>query len=299
MATFMSGTDIKELADSAPLHNCFMSLVVNNAGTYTVAFSTIGKNDTKTVKKETISFRNFNGESVNCEEVEITSEASVDTVYYAYGNITKEELDFSPFQYISDQLTKIKEVKSAANTTKATSGSIYTSNNPSIDWASRYKNNTYGSPSTYGIDTTSRKSDSTYTKPLFGSVYGDDEYGYDLPTSNYKSTPSTPSKPSSTDDNKQFCNSILTLGLRGEYINNVADFLNDLAITDVKLYEDYLPTILDAQLNFTYMSDYTMYKDALDFALSFFKKYEYDYIVKTIVVILKEELQTIEELLKD
>ena len=296
MATFMSGTDIKELTDSAPLHNCFMSLVVNNAGTYTVAFSTLGKNTTKTVKREAISFRNFNGEDVICDEVESTTETSIDAVYYAYGNITKEELDFSPFQYISDQLTKIKEVKSTANT-KATS--TYKGTTSSTDWRNKYNYNIHGNPQAKpAVTSPGYKSESTYMKPLFNGIYDDDYYG-DYPTSYNKPTTSIPIKPASTDDNKQFCNSILTLGLRSEYIDNVTSFLDDLAITDVELYETYLPTILDAYCNVVFAENYIVYKEALDFALNFFKKYNYDYIIKAIIPILEDELEAVEGLLKD
>lgn len=282
MATFMSSTDIKELTDSAPLHNCFMSLVVNNEGTYTVAFSTMGKNSIRTVKNEVMSFRNFDGQDVECEEIQTNTDVVVDVVYYAYGNITKEERDANPFQFISDQLSKIKKTKKEASTAKAVN-----------TWQNSWNGINYSSKPSYPSNTYKPSGNS-----LFKGIYEDDEI--DTPTYNNSYTPpSTPlSKPESVDDNKQFCNAILTLGLRSEYVYNVTSFLDDLAITDAELYEEFLPNILDTQLNYMYMRDYASYKNALDFALNFFKKYEYDYIVKIIVKLLKEELESVEVLLK-
>jgi len=285
MATFMSSTDIKELTDSAPLHNCFMSLVVNNEGTYTVAFSTMGKNSIRTVKNEVMSFRNFDGQDVECEEIQTNTDVVVDVVYYAYGNITKEERDANPFQFISDQLSKIRKTKKEASTAKAVN-----------TWQNSWDNRNYSSKPSYPSYPSN-----TYKSPsnsLFKGIYEDDEI--DTPTYNNSYTPpSSPlTKPESVDDNKQFCNSILTLGLRSDYVYNVTSFLDDLAVTDIDLYEEFLPNILDTQLNSIYMGDYAIYKDALDFALNFFKRYEYDCIVKTIIKVLKEELESVEVLLK-
>lgn len=85
MATFFSGTDQQELADSTQCRNNFVSLIVNNAGTYTAAVATKVKRTFKgTTGVYYVDFQN------NPYELENTEDRVVESVVWYEANIIKE-----------------------------------------------------------------------------------------------------------------------------------------------------------------------------------------------------------------
>lgn len=102
MATFFSGTDIATLKSEAMDHNHFVSLIVNNAGTYTAAITTVVSSK-KTIV-DTYTFETFDGEESTGQTSYVTESKEIQ---YTRFDIEKEALPVSPFQEIS---IKIKEI---------------------------------------------------------------------------------------------------------------------------------------------------------------------------------------------
>lgn len=103
MSTFFSGTDIDTLKEEGKDRNNFVSLIVNNAGTYTAAITR--KVDTKVITAE--SFYNFFGEGVkqSTEKYEVSGD-----IEYYYLNIIKEENNYD-FPEIGNRLEELKALK--------------------------------------------------------------------------------------------------------------------------------------------------------------------------------------------
>lgn len=112
--TFFSGTDTATLREEGNDRNHFVSLIVNNAGTYTAAITR--KLTEKRVINTTFIYRTF-------DDVEKTgtSTAEVEEEVIAYNmlNIIKESEVTEPFLEINERLEAIKKSKAKVVATKA------------------------------------------------------------------------------------------------------------------------------------------------------------------------------------
>lgn len=118
MATFFSGTDTATLKEEGRDRNHFVSLIVNNEGTYTAAITRKVKS-TKTIQ-ESYSYGSF-------EDTTVTGTSSyqeeVEFIEYFGLDITKEGDNFS-FQELDNRLAEIRKRKSATPTKVITSTSV-------------------------------------------------------------------------------------------------------------------------------------------------------------------------------
>ena len=104
MSTFFSGTDTATLREEGRDRNNFVSLIVNNAGTYTAAITRRVKS--KQVK-ESVSYEFFgNGEKHDTKEYV----SSADEIEWFYLKIEKEGENYS-FPDIAARLEEIKQAK--------------------------------------------------------------------------------------------------------------------------------------------------------------------------------------------
>lgn len=104
MSTFFSGTDTTTLKEEGMDRNNFVSLIVNNAGTYTAAITRRIKS--KQVK-ESVSYEFFgNGEKHDTKEYV----SSVDEIEWFYLKIEKEGENYS-FPDMAARLEEIKQAK--------------------------------------------------------------------------------------------------------------------------------------------------------------------------------------------
>ena len=112
MAAFFSGTDTNTLKEEGRDRNHFVSLIVNNEGTYTAAITRKVKS-VKTIN-ESYSYGSFNDEEVSSAK-EYTEESEV-IEYYGL-DITKEGVYYS-FQELDKRLDEIRKKKANATPTK-------------------------------------------------------------------------------------------------------------------------------------------------------------------------------------
>ena len=109
MATFFSNTDISTLREEGNDRNHFVSLIVNNAGTYTAAITRRLKE--KRVINTTFTYRTF-------DDVEKTgtrtTEVEEEVIAYNMLNIIKEGEVTEPFLEIDERLEAIKKNKDKA-----------------------------------------------------------------------------------------------------------------------------------------------------------------------------------------
>ena len=114
MATFFSGTDTATLREEGNDRNHFVSLIVNNAGTYTAAITR--KFTEKKVINSTFVYRTFEDiEKTDTRTVEVEEE----TIVYNMLDIVKEGEITEPFLEISERLEAIKKSKAEMAATKA------------------------------------------------------------------------------------------------------------------------------------------------------------------------------------
>lgn len=114
MATFFSGTDTATLREEGNDRNHFVSLIVNNAGTYTAAITR--KFTEKKVINSTFVYRTFEDiEKTDTRTVEVEEE----TIVYNMLDIVKEGEITEPFLEISERLEAIKKSKAEVAATKA------------------------------------------------------------------------------------------------------------------------------------------------------------------------------------
>lgn len=114
MATFLSGTDTATLREEGNDRNHFVSLIVNNAGTYTAAITR--KLTEKKVINTTFTYRTFDDvEKTGTRTVEVEEEVIV----YNMLNIIKEGEVIEPFLEIDERLEAIKKNKAKVVATKA------------------------------------------------------------------------------------------------------------------------------------------------------------------------------------
>ena len=104
MPSFFSGTDTATLKEEGTDRNNFVSLIVNNAGSYTAAITR--KIKSKSIK-ESISYEFF-GEGKKYDTEEYRSEEN--EIEWFYLNIEKEENPFS-FQDMDDRFEEIRKKK--------------------------------------------------------------------------------------------------------------------------------------------------------------------------------------------
>ena len=104
--TFFSGTDTATLREEGNDRNHFVSLIVNNAGTYTAAITrklSIKKNVTSTY-----TYKSFDDIE---KEGTYTFETEEEIIAYNFLDIVKEGTIVEPFQEIDQRLKAIKENK--------------------------------------------------------------------------------------------------------------------------------------------------------------------------------------------
>lgn len=108
MPTFFSGTDQSTLKEEGMDRNHFVSLIVNNAGTYTAAITRRVKS-TRTVH-EVFSYNSFNDTLVEATDDWVTEE--IDELQYFNLDIEKEGTNYS-FPDVDERLAEIKKSKEA------------------------------------------------------------------------------------------------------------------------------------------------------------------------------------------
>lgn len=127
MATFFSGTDTATLREEGNDRNHFVSLIVNNAGTYTAAITR--KITEKKVISSTFIYRTFDDiEKTGTRTVEVEEEAIV----YNMLNIVKEGEVAEPFLEINERLEVIKKNKTKVAAARAPFSTIPYYDGPSF-----------------------------------------------------------------------------------------------------------------------------------------------------------------------
>lgn len=116
MATFFSGTDINTLKAEAVDHNHFVSLIVNNAGTYTAAITSVVSSK-KTIV-DSYSYKTFDGEEKTGEHTYVTESQEIQWTKLL---IEKETASVSPFQEVSLKIKELLEEKAKVVTPITTS----------------------------------------------------------------------------------------------------------------------------------------------------------------------------------
>lgn len=119
MATFFSGTDTDTLREEGRDRNHFVSLIVNNTGTYTAAITR--KLTIKKVVEYTYTYKSFNDNELIGKG---TSEEEEEVIEYNMLDIVKEGQEYNSFLELDDRLKEIKESKekkSLENKTKPVS----------------------------------------------------------------------------------------------------------------------------------------------------------------------------------
>lgn len=124
MTTFFSSTDIDTLRKEGNDRNHFVSLIVNNAGTYTAAITR--KIVEKRIINSTFTYKSFNdvektGTRVSEEEMEIIS--------YNMLDIVKEGEVIESFTEIDERLEAIRRNKAKINSTKNLFSTAFNSDN--------------------------------------------------------------------------------------------------------------------------------------------------------------------------
>lgn len=107
MSTFLSGTDIATLKEEGRDRNHFVSLIVNNAGSYTAAITR--KVKSKRTVNEIFSYESFDGVPVEATD---SWEEDVEELQYFYLDIIKEGNTYS-FSDVDARLEEIKKAKEA------------------------------------------------------------------------------------------------------------------------------------------------------------------------------------------
>lgn len=120
MSTFFSGTDTATLKEEGRDRNHFVSLIVNNAGSYTAAITR--KVKSKRIVDEAFSYESFDGVLVEATD---SWEEEVEELQYFGLDITKEGNTYS-FPDVDTRLAEIKKAKEAkAKTQSYTKNTFY------------------------------------------------------------------------------------------------------------------------------------------------------------------------------
>lgn len=112
MSTFFSSTDTSTLKEEGKDRNHFVSLIVNNAGSYTAAITRKVKSER--VVNETFSYESFEGLSVEATD---SWKENVEEMQYFYLDIIKEGNNYS-FPDVDARLEEIKKAKEAEAKTR-------------------------------------------------------------------------------------------------------------------------------------------------------------------------------------
>lgn len=119
MSTFFSGTDTATLKEEGRDRNHFVSLIVNNAGSYTAAITRRVKS--KRIVNETFSYESFEGTSIEATD---NWEEEVEELQYFHLDITKEGNNYT-FPDVDARLAEIKKAKESKAKTQPYSQGSY------------------------------------------------------------------------------------------------------------------------------------------------------------------------------
>lgn len=139
MGTFFSGTDTNTLREMSPEYGCYLSLIVNNAGTYTAALGVKASviSEIKSEVKETISYEGLDYKSVVIKKnpkIEDTKDEKL-VVLRTDCKIVKEGKDFDNTDFINS----VNELKTNKENQSFNRGSLHTktvgnTNNPKLGY---------------------------------------------------------------------------------------------------------------------------------------------------------------------
>lgn len=137
MSTFFSGTDTSTLRSEGDERNCFVSLIVNNAGNYSAAITRkVVSNAVITTVSTPESYEFFGEGSIklNHDSSETQEEVVQTKIQYFMLDIEKEEA-VNPFEYIDKRFDEIKERKEAARKSNYNGSGWYNKNSsPCSPW---------------------------------------------------------------------------------------------------------------------------------------------------------------------
>lgn len=108
MSTFFSGTDTGTLKEEGIDRNHFVSLIVNNAGSYTAAITRRVKS-TKTIM-DNFSYPTFEDEVINSDKTETIEEEELEW-YYLNIEFERSGTFYTPFMERLDEIKRLKEEK--------------------------------------------------------------------------------------------------------------------------------------------------------------------------------------------
>lgn len=114
MATFFSGTDLSTLKEEGNDNNHFVSLIVNNAGSYTAAVTR--KMDILLDVKATKSYRTFDNSEVAIDGEEVWQQKTARIEYFML-DVDKEEVP-SVYNELDARLNEIRKAKAEAKAKK-------------------------------------------------------------------------------------------------------------------------------------------------------------------------------------
>jgi len=162
MQSFFSGTDLNTLKSEGKDRNHFVSLIVNNAGTYTAAI-------TRKIKYKSIrnlSYEGFNG-TVDIPEKEVIEGEELE---YFYLDVIKEEESENPFYTIDSRLNEIRDSKKKTapktSTPQYTYPNIYNDTVNSKNTLPSYYNKHYKEPTLFDdLEWEDTKSSSSASTP--------------------------------------------------------------------------------------------------------------------------------------
>ena len=136
LSTFFSGTDTSTLREEGQDRNHFVSLIVNNAGSYTAAIT----RKVTYIESRKLSYKTF--EDIEIKDAEETFEEQSEIEYFPLKIVFEKE--HNNFQDMADRLTEIKKSKEAKVPTKPTIEGNYTSNSLSYyKGSSNWQNQSY------------------------------------------------------------------------------------------------------------------------------------------------------------
>lgn len=133
MSTFFSGTDTATLREEGNERNCFVSLIVNNEGTYNAAITRkITSTSIVTIKNSNQKYEFFGNGNVEIETPEEkTSTVVKEVIQYFMLDVDVETVE-NTLSYLDDRFEVIKKRK-VVKTTKDINGSYYSYNNYDYD----------------------------------------------------------------------------------------------------------------------------------------------------------------------
>ena len=116
MSTFFSNTDTATLREEGLASNHFVSLIVNNAGTYTAGITRLVKSK-KTIT-DVYSYNTFEGKEIN--ETKIYDIETEEIEWYELDITVEKDTSFNDLDTRLDEIKKIKEAKTKTNKVKNT-----------------------------------------------------------------------------------------------------------------------------------------------------------------------------------